>query len=231
MKEKIKKFILDLFFPKFCLSCKKEGAFLCEDCEALLKISSLHQRYQTENLSDLYFALEYKSPLIKKIIQLFKYQPFAKELSIVLSKLIINHFQLIENPPSFLRKKLDYIIIPIPLSKRKLRWRGFNQAEEIGIELSRILKIPIIKGVLTKEKDSLPQVELSEKGRRKNILGTFAYQNQKNLLGKKVLLVDDIYTTGSTMEEAAKTLIKAGAKEVIGIVVARAKVGEDKLEK
>ena len=87
---KVKNFLLDLFFPKFCLGCQKEGGYLCQDCQATLDISGFHQGFQKENLSDLYFPLEYKIPLIKKIIQYFKYQPFVRELSQNLSSLNVS---------------------------------------------------------------------------------------------------------------------------------------------
>jgi len=107
------------------------------------------------------------------------------------------------------------------LEKRKLKQRGFNQAEEIAKELSSFLKIPLVSDCLTKIKETLPQVELSGKKREENIKGVFLVKNNEKTRGRKVLLVDDVYTTGSTMEEAARVLKTAGAKEVWGVVVAR----------
>jgi ComF family protein len=225
MKEKLKNFLLDLFFPKFCFGCKKEGTFLCQDCQAILDISNSHQEFQTENLSDLYYPLEYKNPLIKNLIKHFKYEPFVKELAKDLASLIITHFQLIDPSPNF--EGEDYVLLPVPLEKRKLKWRGFNQSEEIGKELSKFLNIEILNNVLIKIKETPPQVELSEKEREENIKGVFIIRNREKILGKKILLVDDVYTTGSTMKECAQVLKKAGTKEVIGIVIARAKPEED----
>lgn len=216
-------FLLDLFFPKFCFGCQREGDYLCQDCRAILEISRFHRPYSSQNLKDLYFALNYQSPLIKNLIQKFKYPPLVKELAKSLAFLIIEHLQLLDNKPSF----RDFKIIPIPLEKRKLKRRGFNQAEEIGKELAKFFKIPLINNVLIKTKETLPQVELSEKEREDNIKGAFSYQQPALVKDKKILLVDDVYTTGSTMEEAAKVLKKAGAKEIIGLVVARAKPGDD----
>ena len=229
-KGKIKSFLLDLFFPKFCLNCQREGSFLCEDCKAILDISSSHQKFQTGNLSDLYYPLEYKNPLIKNLIKHFKYEPFIKELAKDLTSLIINHFQLLDKKPSFLKKNPNYVLVPVPLEKRKLKWRGFNQSEEIGKEISKFLNIPLINDILFKIKETLPQVELSEKEREENIKGVFIIRNRKKISGKKILLVDDVYTTGSTMKECAQLLKKAGAKEVIGIVIARAAPGQDQFK-
>jgi predicted amidophosphoribosyltransferase len=99
---KIKNLILDIFFPKFCFNCEKEGNYLCQDCQELLEISGFHRNYSTQNLDDLYFAVDYKNPLIKKLIQRFKYEPFVKKLAKSLSYLIITHFQLMDNKPNFL---------------------------------------------------------------------------------------------------------------------------------
>jgi len=215
--------LLELFFPKFCFGCQKEGNYLCPDCKSTLEISSSHKIYSSQNLKDLYFALNYQSPLIKNLIQKFKYEPFVKELSPTLSSLIIEHLQLLDNKPSF----KDFTIIPVPLEKRKLKGRGFNQAEEISKELSSFLAIPLIPNCLIKTKETIPQVELTKEERKENIKGVFSIKNGELVKNKKILLVDDVYTTGSTMEEAARVLREAGAKEIIGIVIARARPEDD----
>jgi len=213
----IKNFILDLLFPSFCLGCQREGSYLCEDCESTLEIFSFHQKHRTSNLSDLYFAVSYQKPLIQNLIQKFKYQPFIKELAKPLAVLIIKHFQLLGNKPSFPQA----ILIPVPLTKKKQKQRGFNQAEEIAKELSNFLNIPLINNVLIKIKETLPQVELSGGERKENMKGAFFCQESNKIKVKTILLIDDVFTTGSTLEECARILKKAGAKEVLGIVVAR----------
>lgn len=229
----IKNFILDLLFPQCCLNCGCEKSYLCQDCLATLEIlesnfclckksSRLPQagkckRCQPKKLNGLYFASSYQNNLVRKLIQQFKYQPFIKELAKPLTSLIITHFQLLNNKLDF----SDFVLTPIPLDKKKLKQRGFNQAEEIGKELSNFLKIPLMSNVLLKIKETLPQIELSEKEREKNIKGVFSVKNNELVNNKKILLVDDVYTTGSTMEEGAKTLKESGAKEVWGVVAAR----------
>jgi len=232
---KIYNFILDLFSPKFCFSCRKEGTYLCNDCRAYLEILQEQyclckeptillkkcQRCRTKKLDGLYFAVPYQKPLIKKLIQYFKYEPFIKELAKTLALLIIEHFLLLEKRPGFLHSKAGFILAPIPLDEKRLKWRGFNQAEELGKELSKFLNIPLFSDCLIKIKKAVPQVELSDENRRENIKGAFACQKSEKVKGKEILLVDDVYTTGSTMEECAKVLKEAGAKKVIGIVIAR----------
>jgi len=233
MWKNLKEFLLNIFFPKFCLNCQKEGDLLCQDCQALLEISEFQYclcqepkrvfqegkcpKCRSKSLSGLYFALPYQNILTKNLIQRFKYEPFIKELAVPLSSLILNHFQCLENPPIF----SSFVFIPVPLDKKRIKWRGFNQAEEIGKELSRFFNVPLINNVLIKEKETLPQVELDGEAREENILGVFACQNKDKIQEKKILLVDDVYTTGSTMEECAKVLKTAGAKEIWGVAVAR----------
>ena len=216
--------ILEILFPKCCFGCHREGSYLCEDCRAILEISEFHEQHSARYFKDLYFALPYQNPLIKNLIRKFKYQPLIKELAKPLSLLIIEHLQLLDNKPSF----TDFTIIPIPLEKRKLKARGFNQAEEIAKELSYFLKIPLLSDCLIKTKETVPQDDLSEDERKENIKGAFSARNNQKIKNKKILLVDDIYATGSTIEEAARTLKTAGAKEIIGMVIARANPGEDR---
>jgi ComF family protein len=222
---KFKEFILDLIFPKFCLGCKKEGSFLCEDCFSILEISTSHQKFKGKNLTDLYFPVNYENFLVKKLIQNFKYPPLIRELKKELALIIVSHFLLLDKRPNF----SDFVLVPIPLSKKKLKWRGFNQAEEIAKELANFLKIPLVSDCLIKTKETKDQVELSEKERKENIKGAFFVKNKEKIVGKNVLLVDDVFTTGATMEEAAKVLNEAGAEKIVGVVVAKASPGQDKL--
>jgi ComF family protein len=223
---KTKEFFLDLIFPKFCLGCKREGIFLCQDCLSVLEISTTHQKFRGKYLDDLYFPLDYGNFLSKKLIQNFKYPPLIRELKRELALAIISHFLLLDTKPVF----SDFVLIPIPLAKKKLKWRGFNQAEEIGRELAEFLKIPLISDCLVKIKENKSQVELSEKERNENVKGVFFVKNKEKIVRKKILLVDDVFTTGATMEEAARVLKEAGAKKIVGIVIAKASPGQDKIQ-
>jgi len=142
---------------------------------------------------------------------------------------MITHFQLLNNKPDFFypvrdrrsSNGADFLLIPVPLAKRRIRWRGFNQAEEIAKNLAEYLEIPLINDVLIKTKETLPQIDLAEEARKENIKGAFLIKNEEKIKGKKILLIDDVYTTGSTLEESSRILKKAGAREVWGAVVAR----------
>jgi ComF family protein len=112
-------------------------------------------------------------------------------------------------------------LVSVPLTKKKLKRRGFNQSEEIAREISNYLNIPLITNCLIKTRETFPQVELSEKERAENPKGAYIVKDKEKIRGKRVLLIDDVYTTGSTMEECSRILREAGTKEVWGVVIAR----------
>lgn len=222
--KKLIDFFLSLFFPKICFGCKKEGTFLCEDCLSTILIFKEHQKFKGKFLDDLFVATEYKNPLVKRLILAFKYEPLVKELKKDLAKLIKIHFELLNQKPDF----SDFVVVSVPLHPKRLRWRGFNQSLEIAKEISAYFQIPLIENCLVKEKNTPPQVTLSEKERKKIVKGVFKVVKKEEIKRKKILLVDDVFTTGSTMEEIAKILKEAGAEKVMGLAVAIAKPEEDK---
>lgn len=238
--DKVKPFLLDLFFPKFCLGCQKEGAYLCDDCRALLDIAEFNyclcdakplrlppdsklgkcQRCRDKKLSGLYFALPYKEKILtKKLIYQFKYQPYLKDLAKTLASILVEHFVISGKNTDEIWG--NGILIPVPLDKKKLKIRGYNQSEELAKELSKVLQIPMIPDNLVKIKSTKPQMELKKEEREKNLENAFKIKNPEKISGKKIFLVDDVYTTGSTIEECAKILRDAGAKIVWGIALAR----------
>jgi len=241
MKEIIKNFLLELFFPSFCLGCNKEGTYLCQDCKSILEISEYNyclcgknplrlppqnsgngkcRKCSDKKLSGLYFALPYKEKfLTKKLIYRFKYKPYLKILSRDLAGILIEHLVLAKNNTEEIWQ--NSVLIPIPLEKKKLKDRGYNQAEELTKELSKILEVPMITDILIKTKSTLPQIKLSKVKREENVKNAFSIKNTTEIAGKKIFLVDDVYTTGATMEECASILKGAGAKQIWGIAIAR----------
>ena len=231
--------LTDLLFPKFCLGCQKEGSFLCQDCKSLLDILEFNyclcdqkpirlgynicQKCKEKFLSGLYFALSYEKNLTKKLIHQFKYKPYIKNLSEPLAKILIEHF--IKSGKNTNEVWENSALVPVPLHKRKLRERGYNQSEELAKELSKIIKIPVLTNVLIKTKSTSPQMELKKQERQKNLANAFSIN--KNCATpdvaqfSKIFLVDDVYTTGSTMQECARVLRSAGTKSAWGITIAR----------
>jgi len=230
----LKNFVLEIFFPKTCLSCQREEECLCQDCQALLDFNRdfycLCQRpikiprpgkcpkCQNKNLNGLYFPFNYQQPLVKNLISHFKYEPhLVKELAKFLAGCWKNYFLLLEEKPDF----SDFLVLPLPLERSRLKWRGFNQSEELARYFCQDFNLEMGNALLIKIKKTESQTSLSEKERQENIKGAFLIKDEKIVKGRKILLIDDVYTTGSTLEEAAKILKKANAKEVWGLVLAR----------
>jgi ComF family protein len=172
------------------------------------------------SLDGLLVAASYKDKLISSAIHLYKYR-FVEDFSQILGDIILKSIRNSELP-------LPDIIIPIPLHKRRLRWRGFNQSELIASHIAKkiALGFPIkLEGnLLERFRYTHPQMEIkNQESRKRNIEKAFKIPKDKlNLVkNKRILLVDDVTTTGATIFECAKTLKKSGAKEVFAVVVAR----------
>jgi len=114
------------------------------------------------------------------------------------------------------------LVVPIPLHRKKLRERGFNQAELIAKVVAKHLQVRLTKGNLKRTKATITQTSLDRKERRRNLREAFTVKNRDGFQAKNVLLVDDVYTTGTTIKEAAKVLKEAGVKEVYVFALARA---------
>lgn len=226
--------ILDFLYPKFCLSCGKEKTYLCPVCFSKIKTFSApfcpYCNFRSpegrickkckRNLSGFVVAVSYRDELLRKVIDAFKYN-FVKELVEPLAFLLFKFLK--ENPEiEFFKNPFDFLILPIPLHRQRLRWRGFNQALEIGKIISLLLKIPLKEDILFRQKDTKPQVGLKEeKEKKKNIEGVFKIENKDKIQDKKIILLDDVATTLSTIEEAAKVLKENGVKEVWGLAIAK----------
>ena len=113
------------------------------------------------------------------------------------------------------------VLVPVPLSAARRRERGFNQAELIAAEIGRLIGVPVAGASLERVKETPPQVRRSRDERRENVLGAFACRDASQIAGRRIALVDDVMTTGSTLSSAAEALKAAGAARVFGVVVAR----------
>lgn len=218
-------FILDLLFPIHCLGCDQEEqtSFICPTCfeqMPLNKKTPLKFNVQ-DNLTGLIATSYYNHPLIKQSVYRYKYD-FIKNLSKPLGQLMAK--RLIEFYNIF--DKNDLLLLPVPLHKKRLRWRGFNQAELLAIEIGQQLNIPVINDILIRSKHNSPQVNIkSSQQRKENIKQAFSLNNgspQINNFGTApvFILIDDICTTGSTLKECAKALKPLKPKEIWGLVIA-----------
>ena len=110
-------------------------------------------------------------------------------------------------------------IVPVPVTNRTLRTRGFNQALLLSVVLSRHIRIPVYKDMLYKKRDTPAQIGLGAKERARNLKNAFEVRGR--LHNPRLLLLDDVMTTGATVKECAKTLVKSGAQEVVAVTLAR----------
>ncbi len=115
-------------------------------------------------------------------------------------------------------------IIPVPLHPARLRERGFNQALLLAKTLGKAHNKPVLPRALRRIRNTIPQVQLDHSEREKNVRGAFAVRNRQEIMDKNLLLVDDVFTTGATVNECARVLKKSGAREIFILTLAR--VGE-----
>lgn len=159
-------------------------------------------------------AVLYAGP-VQELIHRFKYG-HKVHLRRPLALLAIEHLT------PFVRDVAPDLIVPVPLHRARLRERGFNQAILIGEVMARRWGTPLLHDTLRRVRPTAPQVALSAAARRENVRGAFAVAVPERIAGQRVLLVDDVCTTGSTLAECARVLRRAGAASVVAVTVARA---------
>jgi len=150
----------------------------------------------------------YKGALQEAIKQL-KYH-YIKRLSVPLSGLLL----------TLSLPDVD-VVIPVPLHGRRLKERGFNQSALIAKHVSDTIKKPLLINSLVKTRDTQPQVGLTAEERKRNIKGAFSVYEPHRINGKRILLIDDVLTTGSTVRECSKVLKRSGARSIYVLTVAR----------
>lgn len=232
--------VLDFFFPKRCVQCKKLGDYLCPDCFAFLSFDTksnclVCRRPSADGLTHPYCRGRYKidgcfsaipyNKTAKKLIYNFKYKPYLSSLNSFLGDLLYEALVQNESFNRILKSSRKWVLIPIPLHSSKLRSRGYNQSEILADELAKRFNIQILNA-LKRARETKSQFGLKLKERKKNIQGAFDLDlslitHNLELKNRQVFLVDDIVTTGSTLLEAANVLKRNGAGKVYGITLAR----------
>lgn len=231
-------FLLDILFPVKCLGCKKEGEWICKSCLdriELLQVQTcpkcnkpskngkfcccLGQNGSSNSaLSGIIIAARYQDKLLQKAIHAFKYR-FIRDLAVPLSHILIKILKktLFQEE----QKPHNIILIPVPLHKRKILQRGFNQAELLAKEISKKFGMPLAKDKVIRTKNTKPQIELDPAARQTNVQDAFLCQKEipKN---KTIIIIDDVCTTSATLSECAKAIrAKNPSKKIWGLVLAR----------
>jgi len=193
--------ILDILFPRFCLGCGREGSYICQDCQIFLS--------EVETPNQPVFSLWEHQGLMEQIFQEIKlkgrYHIIEELVEKALEKTNINL------PP-------ETLITYVPMFRRKEKERGFNQAELIACKLGKSLQKPVA-GLLERVKDAPPQPGSGLEASRENVKGAFKYCG--SFLPENVLLVDDIYATGATINECTKVFKKKGVKNTWAFTVSK----------
>ncbi len=209
--------ILDIIFPPRCIGCKKPGGSTCGTCLETLKYSL--QRPETDCIS----ILEYRQPIIRNAIHQLKYWS-KKPVGTILARLVYDELLAELSEMHMMENFSNPILIPIPLSKSKRRERGYNQAEVIARELSRLddkRSFIYDPHILSKTKDTKSQARMhNRESRLRNLKGCFRVTDPEKIKGRNVIILDDITTTGATFHEASTTLLRSGAKRVVCVAVA-----------
>jgi competence protein ComFC len=224
---------VDTLFPKYCVGCNAPDTFLCQECfdkiilvkqqqcGRCLKISAngktCQKCKQVWTLDNLLVAAYYQDGPVKELIHAFKY-----EGNRILKHDLIHTLQKNNAIYDSINKiKRHTIVVPVPLHFRRKWWRGFNQSEEIAKLISKELNLTMLKTALKRKHHTKIQASLHRKDRLNNLIEAFEAKTCLNT-NSSVILVDDIATTGATLNACAIALKKAGFKRVVGVVIARA---------
>jgi ComF family protein len=219
--------LLNLLYPPRCVSCQHSGGWICPACHQEIEFirpplcPSCGQATSSPRICpschrappqiDGIRAVAYLEHPLRTAIHRFKYSNL-RSLAPALGKLASDYLAQNQLPIE--------IIVPVPLHPRRLKERGYNQAALLAKEIQRALGIPLMDDSLVRVKSTTPQVGLGAPQRRENVRGAFRCVDS-GLKGQRVLLVDDVCTTGATLEACSIALQQAGAREVWGLVLAR----------
>lgn len=200
--------ILNLIYPQVCGICGRVNKkSLCNKCKIKLKneFSFTSDNYNEDinkNYIEHYYFFKYEN-LIRELILSLKFHEKSYVYTTI-SYFFKNNEKCFEN-----LKKYDIIIV-VPISKERAKKRGYNQSELIANEISKITNAKVIHNILYKTKNTVPQSSLNKIQRAENAKGVYKAINCCKINNKKILLIDDIYTTGSTINECAKAIVQNG---------------------
>jgi ComF family protein len=210
-----REWLLDLLFPRFCIGCRKEGSSFCPECRGKLDVVWTGKRH-VEDIGEIISMGLYREKLWQDLIQQFKYK-YIQEMEAAINSVVERFIQIY---PEVLERQYD-LVVPVPLHKRRQLERGFNQAELFAQIISNKTGWPMDSSNLVRIIKTPPQAQLSDRERQENVRKAFSLKNLTSFNNKKILLVDDVLTTGSTLKEAARTIKAAQAKQIGAWVMAR----------
>ena len=218
--------ILNLVYPPVCGICGKFNQdFLCKKCQKMLEAEAKFEIDKVDNQEYFFenhlYIFKYEG-IIRKLILNYKFNEKS-----YLYKTFVNF--LLKNEKFFKILKSYDTIIPVPVSAKRMNERGYNQSELLANDIvKQIIEKSIEKAececitdCLVKNKNIIEQSKLNKEQRQKNIQGVYILKNKEKLINKKILLIDDIYTTGSTANECCKVLQKVKPKKIDVFTIAK----------
>ncbi len=237
-----KSIFLDLIFPRKCLGCgillSDDGnSYLCSPCIAAIVLKNSFAcafcKSQTISgktcpfcrpqhfLDQLLVATSYVNPLVEKITKTMKYR-FISSLAVDVASLMIKY---LEPKISSLGLDNDLVVVPVPLHRLRLNWRGFNQSELIANNIANRFNFNFQANALARHRNPPPQAQIPDTNSRiENMNLVFKCIKPELVINRAILLIDDISTTSSTLDDCARALKSAGAKAIIGLVFARGEI-------
>lgn len=231
-------FITDLVFPYRCIACGKylDHEYLCSRCFNALPIKKQNECIgchrptplgktcvfcrESYAVDQLLVVSDFKNSTIASAIKLFKYR-FLQDLAQPLSELSFKYLAHLAKRDHFSMVQGNPLLVPVPLFKTREYWRGFNQAQLLVNLIARHYRLDVDTGLI-RTAHSTPQAELEDRPERlSNVRGLYSCLNPELFHGRNIILVDDVCTTGATLNECARVLKDAGAISVTALAIAR----------
>ena len=232
-------YLLHILFPRTCFSCSKDlpydtknplcsacengltlpGPLICQRCGVVLKSGGAHCFHCRGSKADTFkckiirSACEFNT-FSRGLVHALKYQG-ADYVAPYMGALMAQRFSM------FTELADVNLVMPVPLFKKRLKKRGYNQSELLARAFCKAANLPLDTVSLTRVRDTQSQTHLGREKRLENMTDAFAVNNSQAVKGKTILLIDDVATTGATLEGCAQTLRRAGAKRVMAFTFAR----------
>ena len=217
--------VLNYIFPKECLNCKKEGEYLCSACFAKIELFEEFPCFicnsgtyelgicpkckEHTDIDQIIIACTYTNNIAGQLVEQFKYN-YLEELKKLLGQILIKQIQKQNLSSVFYAQKL----VPVPLHKRRLAERGFNQASELANQLMVKYSCQLQQDFVQRQENTIHQAKLNRQQRLQNLQNAFRI-NIRQAVPEQIILVDDVLTTGATFSEIAKVCKTAGVKKVV----------------
>lgn len=208
--------ILDVIYPKTCNICGKgKNTYLCTKCEKKLKQEAVFRKdkYEDKFFENHFYIFSY-SGIIRNLLLNYKFneRPYLYES-------FANFFNKYQK--TYLQFDFYDIIVPVPISNKRFKIRGYNQSLLFAKEVSKTLNIDFKKDILIKQKENKAQSTLNKEQREENVQNVYKIRSGKHIINKKILLIDDVFTTGATANECSKVLKLAGTQKIDVLTIAK----------